>query len=97
MLRYLDNSNDVKVGITELQERVEVPLQFGISIQQVAQQAVNEDGQKIFEIFRKEEELCIAIWARWEAQRKGLVDVERRSRHKSMNTDVEQKTRNIPE
>ena len=37
MLRYLDNCNDVRVGITELQERVEVPLQFGISIQQVAQ------------------------------------------------------------
>ena len=35
MLRYLDNCNDVKVGITELRERVEVPLQFGISIQQV--------------------------------------------------------------
>ena len=25
MLRYLDNSEDVKVGITELQERLEVP------------------------------------------------------------------------
>ena len=61
MLRYLVNCNVVKVGITELRERVEVPLQFGISIQQVAQQAMNEDGQKIFEIFWKEEgELCIA-------------------------------------
>ena len=36
MLRYLDNSDDVKVGITELQERFEVPVQIGISIQQVA-------------------------------------------------------------
>ena len=36
MLRYLDNSDDVKVGITELQERLEVPVQIGISIQQVA-------------------------------------------------------------
>ena len=25
MLRYLDNSEDAKVGITELQERLEVP------------------------------------------------------------------------
>ena len=32
MLRYLDNCNDVKVGITELRERVEVPLQFGVNI-----------------------------------------------------------------
>ena len=79
LLRHLDNNNDVKVGITELQERVEVPLQYGISIQQVAQQAVNENGQKIFEIFWQEiEELCIASWARWEAQRKGSVDLERR-------------------
>ena len=37
--RYLDNSDGVKVGITELQERLEVPVQIGISIQQVAQQA----------------------------------------------------------
>ena len=26
-LRYLDNCNEVKVGITELQERVDVPVQ----------------------------------------------------------------------
>ena len=39
------------MGITELQERVEVPEQIGISIQQVARQAMNEDGQKQFEVF----------------------------------------------
>ena len=72
MLRYLDNSNDVKVGITVLQGPVEVQLRLGIRIQQVAQQAMNEDGQKIFEVFWQEgEELCIASWARWDAQRKG--------------------------
>ena len=47
MLGYLENCNELKVGISVLQERVEVPLQFGLSIQQVAQQAMNEDGQKI--------------------------------------------------
>ena len=36
MLRYLDNSDDVKVEITELQERLKVPVQLGISIKQVA-------------------------------------------------------------
>ena len=36
MLSCLDTCNEVKVGITELQERVEVPEQSGISIQQVA-------------------------------------------------------------
>ena len=45
MLRYLDNGDGVKVGITELQERLEVPAQIGISIQQVAQQAMNENGR----------------------------------------------------
>ena len=95
MLRYLDNCNDVKVGITELQERAEVPLQFGISIQQVVQQAMNENGQNMFEIFWQGEEVCIASWARWEAQRKGLVDLGRRCQ--SGNTDAEQKTRHIPE
>ena len=78
MRRYLDNSNDVKVGITELQARVQLPLQLEISIQQVAQQAMNENDQKIFEIFWQEEELRMASWARWDAQRKGFVDVERR-------------------
>ena len=48
MLRYLDNCKDVKVGIAELQERVEVPAQIGISIQHVAQQAMDENGQNIF-------------------------------------------------
>ena len=56
-----------------------MPAQIGISIQQVAQQAMNEDGQKIFEVLRQEEgELFVACWARWEAQRKGSVDLERR-------------------
>ena len=48
MLRYLDNSDDAKVGITVVHERVEVPLHFGISIQQVAQLARSESGQKDF-------------------------------------------------
>ena len=59
MLRYLDGGNDVKVGITELQERSEVPVQFGISIQQVAQQAMNENGPTNFEVFRHEEDYVL--------------------------------------
>ena len=40
---------------------------------------MNEDGHKIFEVFWQEEgEICVAGWARWEGQRKGLVDLERR-------------------
>ena len=69
MLRYFDNCNEVKVGITELQERVEVPEQIGISIQQVERQAMNEDGQNIFEVFWQEEGTWfVASWARREGQ-----------------------------
>ena len=81
MLRFLDNCSEVKVGITELQGPVEVPEQIGISIQQVARQAMNEDGQQNFEVFWQEEGTF--SWARWEAQRKGLVDLERRCQDKS--------------
>ena len=67
------------MGITELQEQLEVLVQIGIALQQVAQQARNERNQKVFEIFwQEEEELCIASWARWDAQWKGLVELERR-------------------
>ena len=45
MLKYLEDSDDVKVGITELQEQVEISEKVGISIRQVAQQAMNENGQ----------------------------------------------------
>ena len=48
MLRYLDDCNEVKVGITELQERVEVPAQIGISIQQVARQARQEEANYLW-------------------------------------------------
>ena len=56
MLRYLHNSEEVKVVIVELQERLEVRVQIGIPIQQVAQQARSENGQKMFEVFWQEEE-----------------------------------------
>ena len=45
MLKYLEDSDDVKVGITELQERLEISEKVSISIRQLAQQAMNENGQ----------------------------------------------------
>ena len=45
----------------------------------MAQQARSENGQKIFEVFwQEEEEVYVASWARWDAQWKGLVELERR-------------------
>ena len=48
MLRYLENSGELEVGISELQEQLEVPVQIGISFRQVAQQARTESDQKVF-------------------------------------------------
>ena len=47
------STEKVKVGIVELQERLEVPVQIGITLQQVAQQARNERNQKVFPSFGK--------------------------------------------
>ena len=47
MLRYLGDSDDVKVGVTELQEQLEISEEAGVSIRQVAQQAMNENGQDL--------------------------------------------------
>ena len=51
MLRYVEDSEDVKVGVTELQEQLEISEDASASIRQIAQQAMNENGQKIFDIF----------------------------------------------
>ena len=97
MLRYLDNCNEVKVGITELQERVVVPAQIGISIRQVARQAMNDDGQRFFEVFWQDGKLIVAGWARWEAQRKGSVDLERRCQDISREIQMLNTRRFFPE
>ena len=79
MLGYFEDSGDLKVGISELKEQLETPEEEGRSIMQIAKQARNEKGQKIFDIFRQgEEEECIASLARWNTQLKSLAELERR-------------------
>ena len=66
MLGHLGDSEDLKVGISELTEQLETPEEEGRSIMQIAKQARNEKGQNIFEIFRQgEEEVCIVkgLWS----------------------------------
>ena len=79
MVRYLDKSEDLKVSVTELREELGVSEDAGISIKEVTQQESNENGQKtLLKFFRqREEEVCIASWARWNAQLKGLVGLEK--------------------
>ena len=53
MLKCLENSEELNVGITEVQEHLEVPVQMGITLQQVAQQARNNRNQKVLKSFGK--------------------------------------------
>ena len=52
MLEYLEDNEDVKVGVSELEEQLETLEEAGISFMQIAKQARNERGQKLFQIFR---------------------------------------------
>ena len=79
MLKYLEDSEDLKVVLTELKEQLESPEEAGISIMQIAQQARTGRDQKLIQIFRQEEnKVYIASLARWDTQLKGLVELERR-------------------
>ena len=61
-----------------MQEQLGISKEAGVSNRQIAQQAMNEHGKKTFEIFRQgEEEVCIASLARWNAQLKGLAELEK--------------------
>ena len=79
MLKYLEDNEDVKVGLRELKEQFGTPEEAGISIMQIAKQARNEIGHKLFQIFRQEvNEVYIASLARWDTQLNGLVELEGR-------------------
>ena len=79
MMKFLEDREHLKVGLRELKEHLETPEAAGISIMQIAKQARNERGQKLFQIFRQEEnEVYIASLARSDAQLRGIVELERR-------------------
>ena len=67
MLKYLEDSEDLKVSLSELKEQLASPEEAGVSVMQIAKQARNERGQKLLQIFRQEEnEVCIASLVRWD-------------------------------
>ena len=67
------------MGLSELKEQLETPEEAGFSVMQIAKQTWNERGQELFEMFRQGEmEVYIASMARWDTQREGLVELERR-------------------
>ena len=63
----------------------------------MAQQARSANGQNTFEVFwqAEEEELCIASWARWNAQWKVLVELERRCQDTSWDIQMLSKRQEI--
>ena len=54
MLGYPEDSEDLKVGISELKGQMATPEEEGFSIMQIAQQARNEKGQKISKFLGRE-------------------------------------------
>ena len=82
MLENPEDGEDLNVGISELQERLETPEEEGRSIMQIAKQARNEKVQHIFELFRQgEEEVCITSLAKKNAPLKSLAELERRCQY----------------
>ena len=76
LVKPLEDSEDLKVGLGELKEQLETPEEASFSIVQITNQARNERGQKLFQIFRQEEnEVYIASSARCDTQLKGLVEL----------------------
>ena len=74
MLRYLEDSGDLKVSISESKGQLETPEEAVFSIIQIAQKGRNEKGQKLLEIFGQgEDEVYIASLPRWDTQLKGLA------------------------
>ena len=65
------------MGITELQERLEMSEKYVFPFSKWPSKRRTKTGKKI-EIFRQEEDLCIASLAKWDARLKGLVELERR-------------------
>ena len=77
ILRTLEDSEDLKVSVTELQDQLGMSEEADTSCS-----AGKKRKRPIFlKFFRQgEEEVCIASLARWNAQWKGLVELERRCR-----------------
>ena len=56
-LRYLEDSEDLKVTVAELQELLGISEEAGVFIRQIAQQVRNENGQKFFLFLGKEKKM----------------------------------------
>ena len=79
LLKFFEDSEAAKVSIRELEEQVLFPNESRINTVRIARQARNDRRKNLFQIFRQgENEVLIAGKARWDAQLKGLIELERR-------------------
>ena len=80
MLRYLEDSEYLKVSISELKGQLETLEKAGFFHHTNCPVGQGmKKAKKLFETFRQEEnEVYIASLARWDTQLKGLVELERR-------------------
>ena len=67
-LRYLDESEGLKVSTKELKEQVLFPNETRVNIERIVRQARSEKHKKLFQIFSRQgaQEILVASKARWE-------------------------------
>ena len=62
-VRKESQGHEEEVSLRELKEQLECPKKAGDCIMQIAKQATNERGKKLFQIFRQEEnEVYTNVW-----------------------------------
>ena len=78
MLRYLEDSESLKVSTGDLKEQVRSPDESSVNTERIARQARSEQSKKFFQISRQSaNEVLIASMARWEEHLRMLVVLER--------------------
>ena len=75
MLRYLEDSEALKVGTRELKEQVLSPNETSVSMVRIARQSRSEKSEKLFQIFSRQgaNEILVGSMARWEEHLRMLV------------------------
>ena len=58
----MEDNDDVKVGVTELQEQLGMSEEAGISIEQVAQQARIENGHFLKFFGKEKKRYALLVW-----------------------------------
>ena len=77
MLGYLEDSEDLKVGIRKLKNSWKRRKKQVLPPCKLPNRQGMKKAKKIFDFLKQGEEVCIASFARWNTQLKSLADLER--------------------